>query len=188
MAIKVSSRDKAWELADKLFPTDYMKDEESSGRAGYPIYESTAENGRFAGAWISDLNCTLELNIPGGIVLSGEYFEDKKNHTVDTIRIDIVEETKIPVIREKDTWNGASLMRVCQMHGYYNAGTVEQYNNLILMAEKNPPDKETLYLAAKDICEHTKNIEGNLFSKDSIPVIMGFLKNEAVHAKYEVEE
>lgn len=61
MAITVSSKKEAWELAAKLFPTDWEKDEESSERAGYPIYKSTAANR--PGFWISDLNTRLELNM-----------------------------------------------------------------------------------------------------------------------------
>lgn len=36
--MKVSSVKEAWELANRLFPTDYEKDEDRSSRAGYPIY------------------------------------------------------------------------------------------------------------------------------------------------------
>lgn len=58
--MKVTSVEKAWEVANRIFPTDYMKDEQSSQRAGYPIYRSTADH---VNAWISDLNCRLEVNI-----------------------------------------------------------------------------------------------------------------------------
>lgn len=61
--MKVSSVKEAWELANRLFPTDYEKDEERSSRAGYPIYHSTAEGVK---AWISDLGNRLELNYSNG--------------------------------------------------------------------------------------------------------------------------
>lgn len=61
--MKVSSVKEAWELANRLFPTDYEKDEEMSRRAGYPIYHSTADG---VNAWISDLNNRLELNYSNG--------------------------------------------------------------------------------------------------------------------------
>ena len=61
--MKVSSVKEAWELANKLFPTDYKKDEERSSRAGYPIYHSTADG---VNAWISDLGNRLELNYSNG--------------------------------------------------------------------------------------------------------------------------
>lgn len=57
--MKVSSVKEAWKLADRLFPTAYKKDEQSSSNAGYPIYRSTAEG---VNAWISDLGNRLELN------------------------------------------------------------------------------------------------------------------------------
>ena len=59
--IEVSTMQEAWNKANELFPTDYELDSESSERAGYPIYRSTAE-----GHWydhISDLNARLEVNI-----------------------------------------------------------------------------------------------------------------------------
>ena len=58
--MKVTSRDDAWELANIIFPTDYIQDEEATKKAGYPIYYSTAEGIQ---SWISDLGNRLELNI-----------------------------------------------------------------------------------------------------------------------------
>lgn len=60
MAITVRTRREAWDLVNKLFPTDYAKDDKASENAGYPIFWST-EEGR--NAWISDLNDRLEINI-----------------------------------------------------------------------------------------------------------------------------
>ena len=40
--IKVNSVSEAWRTAERIFPTDYEKNEESSKRAGYPIYETNA--------------------------------------------------------------------------------------------------------------------------------------------------
>lgn len=74
--ITVKSREEAWMEANRLFPTDYMKDDKSSANAGYPIYESTAKDNR---SWISDLNTSLELNI-------------WKKDGIETIRINIVKE------------------------------------------------------------------------------------------------
>ncbi len=63
MKMKVKSREKAWNKADIIFPTDYAKDEARSSRAGYPVYYSTA-NG--VAAWISDLGDRLEINLENG--------------------------------------------------------------------------------------------------------------------------
>lgn len=59
----VSDRSKAWALAERLFPTDYMQDAYASQNAGYPVFWSTSEG---CNAWISDLNTSLELNLPDG--------------------------------------------------------------------------------------------------------------------------
>lgn len=56
--------DEAWKIADSIFPTDYMKDEERSQRAGYPTYGSTAEGHYYD--YICDLNTRLEVNLSDG--------------------------------------------------------------------------------------------------------------------------
>lgn len=77
--ITVKSIKEAWKVADKLYPTDYMKDEKASANAGYPIYMSTVEGN---GSWISDLNTSLELNI-------------QKGKKLETVRIVIEDEPEI---------------------------------------------------------------------------------------------
>lgn len=57
----VKTREAAWKEADKLFPTDYEKDLDSTRRAGYPIYRSTTE-GHFY-FYICDLGDRLEVNM-----------------------------------------------------------------------------------------------------------------------------
>ena len=59
----VNTMTEAWALADKLFPTDYMKDDGASVRAGYPVFRSTAEG---CNAYICDLADRLELNFDDG--------------------------------------------------------------------------------------------------------------------------
>ena len=59
----VNSIKKAWEAADNIFPTDYIKDEALSLRAGYDIYLSTADGNC---SYISDLGDRLEVNLDNG--------------------------------------------------------------------------------------------------------------------------
>lgn len=61
--MEVNSRKQAWIEADKLFPTDYIKDAEKSDAAGYDIYYSTCDG---VNAWISDLEDRLEINLATG--------------------------------------------------------------------------------------------------------------------------
>ncbi len=49
-------------MANKLFPTDYNKDESCSESAGYPIYRGTVEYYDY----ICDLGDKLELNLKDG--------------------------------------------------------------------------------------------------------------------------
>lgn len=40
----VNTEYQAWEAVNAFFPTEYKKDEESSARAGYPVYRSTVNH------------------------------------------------------------------------------------------------------------------------------------------------
>lgn len=62
--MKAKNIQEAWNMAKDIFPTDYQKDEESSLKAGYPIYRSTAD-GRYHD-YICDLNDRLEVNLEDG--------------------------------------------------------------------------------------------------------------------------
>ncbi len=66
------AREIAWQEADRLFPTDYEYDEGSKQRAGYPIYRSTVKD---VNAWISDLNCRLEVNV------------EQKDHSISSTNV-----------------------------------------------------------------------------------------------------
>lgn len=57
--IEVKNAQDAWDMANRIFPGDYSKDEESSERAGYPIYRSSVEYYNY----ICDLGDRLELNL-----------------------------------------------------------------------------------------------------------------------------
>ena len=61
--MKVKSKQEAWIKAGIIFPTDYIKDDIRSTRAGYDIYYSTAAG---VVAWISDLGDRLEVNLENG--------------------------------------------------------------------------------------------------------------------------
>lgn len=65
--MKANTRERAWTIANEVFPTDYMKNEIRSKRAGYDIYESTAEG---VNAWISDLGDRLEVNLDNGTTIT----------------------------------------------------------------------------------------------------------------------
>ena len=67
--IHTDDRAVAWVLADKYFPTDYIKDEQASLQAGYPIYVSTVDEYRAKGYHISDLNTRLEINMESETII-----------------------------------------------------------------------------------------------------------------------
>ena len=61
--MKVKTTAEAWQKANELFPTDYMKDDALSKRAGYPQYYSTSPE--HSDDHINDLNVRLEVVIGG---------------------------------------------------------------------------------------------------------------------------
>lgn len=67
--ITVTTKEQAWAEADKIFPTDYEKDETASANAGYSIYRHPTLNHY---SRICDLGNRLE-------VLTGEYGENVTN-------------------------------------------------------------------------------------------------------------
>ncbi|MDD3029861.1 MAG: hypothetical protein PHS57_06250 [Alphaproteobacteria bacterium] len=75
--MKVASIKEAWEKANEVFPTDYIKDENSSERAGYPIFRSTAEGHYYD--YICDLGCRLEVNLSDGNVVNIWIEADKRD-------------------------------------------------------------------------------------------------------------
>ena len=67
--ITVTTRDQAWVEANKIFPTDYEKDETASANAGYAIYRHHTLNHY---SRICDLGNRLE-------VFTGEWGENVTN-------------------------------------------------------------------------------------------------------------
>lgn len=78
--MEVNSREEAWKLVNRLFPTDYEKDEVSSQNAGYPIYKSTSSDEEYRFAQIADLKCRLEVN--DGIQTINIWIEEKEVKTM----------------------------------------------------------------------------------------------------------
>lgn len=60
--MRAKNMNEAWTMAAEIFPTDYTKDDESSSRAGYPIYRSTSRNY----CYICELGDRLEINLNDG--------------------------------------------------------------------------------------------------------------------------
>lgn len=58
----VNSVSAAWAKVNEIFPTDYNKDENSSARAGYPVFRSSVEYYNY----ICDLGNRLEVNLESG--------------------------------------------------------------------------------------------------------------------------
>lgn len=138
--IEVRTKQQAWEVANRMFPTDYMQDTMSSKRAGYPIYRSTADD---VNAWISDLNVRLEVNI-----------QDPETKEINSTNIWISGD---PEIIETISWNYETVRSCCIMNDLYTNGTVREYDRMFEMVRKKEhPDLIDIYYVAKDIAEHSE--------------------------------
>lgn len=60
--MKAQNINEAWTIAREIFPTELQKDDESSSRAGYPIYRSTTRHY----CYICELGDRLEINLDDG--------------------------------------------------------------------------------------------------------------------------
>lgn len=155
--IEVKNAAEAWREADRRFPTDYIKDEESSAAAGYPIYKSTADGND---SWISDLGTSLELNIKKGARIYSERIVIKQTP-------EIIEENKI---------SASSVRNCCIKHNLYTCGTCRDYDRMLNIADTQDFSLETLYEIAEDICKHSED--------QTIENVMFLLRKDAVDTFY----
>jgi len=117
--MKVNSIQEAWNTVNEIFPTDYEKDVESSQRAGYPIYRSTAEGHYYD--YICDLNDRLEINLTSGktinVWIEKQPEQDDVKESVDAIQaakelggkvfplFEMETYTKITLVVDGSKWN-----------------------------------------------------------------------------------
>lgn len=158
--IKVRNREAAWKEAERLFPTDWEKDERATANAGYPIYMSAAEGNN---SWISDLNTSLELNIQEG-------------KGIKTIRIYIEQE---PEIIEETKWDPDSIRCMCIKHNLYTCGTVSDYNFMLNTVGVQDPTVHWIYEIAQDIVKHSKD--------QTVENVMFLIRKEAVDTFYTIK-
>ena len=132
----VNSRQAAWAEADRLFPTDYIKNDRASKRAGYDIYYSTSEGNE---SWISDLGNRLEVNVC-----------DKKGVMSFNIWID-----EKPEIEEEEVWHASDVRHLCIKNEWYTRGDNKAYSAILDMVDESEPTTANIYKVAKDIKEHS---------------------------------
>lgn len=158
--MKAKNREEAWRKADRMFPTDYQKDDIGSEKAGYPIYTSTLEGNM---SWISDLGNRLELNI------------ENEDGDVESVNIWINEE---PEIVENKILDADDVRVCCVMHKLYTAGTCRAYDNMLNMTNEEDFSLNLLYRIAKDITDHSED--------QTIENVMFLLNRDAVRTFYHI--
>lgn len=104
--VRVFSRKDAWNVANTIFPTDYIMNVELTERAGYPVYTSTSND---SDAYISDLGCRLEVNL---------YSDDMEDVTIwiDEVGSALTEEVKPSA---GDTWNRENISISYRTYKWY---------------------------------------------------------------------
>ena len=81
--MKVTTVKEAWNMVNRIFPYDYVLDEQRSERAGYKIYMSTTYPDGYA--WICDLG-DVRIRVYGMIFTtkhSAEYFRERDEDETD---------------------------------------------------------------------------------------------------------
>lgn len=117
--MKANNIQEAWNIVNEIFPTDYEKDMESSERAGYPIYRSTADDHYYD--YICDLNCRLEINLSSGktinVWIEGQQEQEDTKESVDAMHaakelgvntfplFEMETYTKITLVVDGSKWN-----------------------------------------------------------------------------------
>lgn len=139
----VSTKEKAWEEVNKIFPTDYEKDESSSIRAGYDIYRHPTLNYY---SRICDLNDRLE-------VLTGEYGENVTNIWI--------EEPSKPALTLKDflALNNGNAVQVCVKE----PDKCAQYWTVLVRGKSNIHTDNDLWRSVYSIgVVHNEEFNGNI--------------------------
>lgn len=103
----------AWNLANRLFTTDYELNEQATKNAGYKIYSSTKKE---VNAWISDLNNRLELNYSNG---SSESIWIEERNVKDTVAI-------VGLYSERTVFGDVKVKEVKEVTYHYVHGLVNK--------------------------------------------------------------
>lgn len=98
--MKVSSVAEAWKIAGKLFPTDYVKDEQFSKLAGFDVYSSPV-NG--INDWICDLGTRLEVNLKNGAETVDIWIENEPNDKMANLEKCIRNQIEKKAVSELET-------------------------------------------------------------------------------------
>ena len=82
-----------------------------------------------------------------------------------------------PTITRKRYWSFETVRQACIRNELYTRGDCEAYDKMLQFVERNEPTTKAMYLAAKDIAEHSKNqpITNVLYILEDEAVITTFL-------------
>lgn len=167
-SMTVKTRQEAWEIANKMFTTDYDKNEEKSDRAGYPIYTNKINNDQ-----IADLNDRLEVVVDGKTtnIWVKDYIEAEKNNNTTKLK-KLIENNLVELkISEKLAENNARVV-FWKLEGEWEAYpfTLLQNNSLLehnknMLFDIRDIDEQAVVIGIRDF---KKNWEDSFITLDEM--------------------
>lgn len=83
------------------------------------------------------------------------------------------------VMTERQTWDPMGVRELCIRHDWYNAGSCQDYENLLHLVDEMEPTPHNIMRVAQNIANHTKAEDAE------VDLIMFHLANEVVMRFFE---
>lgn len=89
-------------------------------------------------------------------------------------------------ITKKESWSRDALYALCNKEKWYTGGDNWEYEELLSMTEEVQPTDSNIFLAARDIAEHSHDYDAN--DPEDIAGIMFMIRKFTVNTFYQVEK
>ncbi len=89
-------------------------------------------------------------------------------------------------ITKEETWSRDALYALCNKEKWYTGGSNEDYEELLSMPDEMEPTDSNIFLAARDIAQHTPDYDPN--APEDVANIMFMIRRYAVSTFYTLEK
>lgn len=89
-------------------------------------------------------------------------------------------------ITKEESWSRDALYALCNKEKWYTTGSNQQYEELLSMTDEMEPTDGNIFLAARDIAEHSPDYDPN--DPEEIQNIMFMIRKFTVDVFYTVEK
>lgn len=89
-------------------------------------------------------------------------------------------------ITKEESWSRDALYTLCNKEKWYTGGDNSEYEALLSLAEEAEPTDGNIFLAARDIAEHSSDYDAN--DPEDIAGIMFVIRKFTVNVFYTVEK